>query len=129
MTKRAILAALMKSILHRATTQTGPQYPILKANWVYLEINADLCSCLYVHPSLANFYFHLSLKPLLVWEVTMGAIDESQVDAFSTNTGNDYRSLTLTLHAPCLTHHAARRLELAATWLCVCAMRLTTKRR
>ncbi len=46
------------------------------------------CVRLYVYPPLANFYFSLALKPFSVGKVTMGAIAELQVDAFSKNTGN-----------------------------------------
>ncbi len=52
-----------------------------------LEIRADI-----LHPPLTNFYFRLTLKPFSVWKVTMGAIAELQVDAFSTNTGNVSKS-------------------------------------
>ncbi len=42
--------------------------------------------------TLTNFFFRLTLKPFSVWKVTMGAIAELQVDAFSTNTGNVFQS-------------------------------------
>ncbi len=57
---------------------------------MWLEIRASVRP--YVYPPLTNFYFRLALKPFSVWKVTMGAIAELQVDAFSKHTGNVFRS-------------------------------------
>ncbi len=45
-----------------------------------------------VYPPLTNFYLRLTLKSFGVWKVTMGAIAELQVDAFSKHTGNVFQS-------------------------------------
>ena len=61
---------------------------------MWLEIRACVRPYVrpYVYPPLTNFYFRLALKPFSAWKVTMGAIAELQVDAFSKYTGNVFQS-------------------------------------